>query len=222
MRQSVVARLVRKDLYLLRWLIAGSIGVGLVAAAVTGINPVLSGVGRIAFLSNVVALGIFLGMYSVVQERKDKSLLFALSLPISPRQYALAKLIAILIAFIVPWTVLMISGIAVTAATAAPNGGIPTIVVVMVFLLGNFVLFLAVALSTDKEPWIVAAILLTNISISLFVGLLDMLPSIAGHREDSAPYWSQAALNILWIEAAMIAASIVVALLVQSERKDFI
>ena len=85
MSNSMVWRLIRKDLYLYRWLIGSSLVVGGVSLFIPGLSDaaLATNVGLILLLTSVVALGIFVAIYGILTERKEKSLLFVLSLPIS-------------------------------------------------------------------------------------------------------------------------------------------
>ena len=78
-------------------------------------------VGGVSLICTLVILNIFLVMSGVVQERKDKVLLFVLSLPVSTTQYMVAKVVANAIAFVVPWLVLTIAAVGVIDATRDPE-----------------------------------------------------------------------------------------------------
>ena len=87
MTVSVMTRLVIKDLYLVRWIALGSLVAGLVSAVIMPMGAVSAYVGGVSLICVIVILNIMIVMSSVVQERKDKALLFVLSLPISTTQY---------------------------------------------------------------------------------------------------------------------------------------
>ena len=57
-------------------------------------------------LTSIVALGVFIAIYGIMTERKEKVALFVLSLPISTTQYTAAKVVSSLIAFLGPWALL--------------------------------------------------------------------------------------------------------------------
>src|SRR5262245_1361248 len=111
MKRSIVSRLIAKDLYLYRWLIVGALIAGMASLFISrysGGDNVTTGlnVGILMFMSTVIAFGIAISMIGILKERQDKSQLFVLSLPVSTRQYSIAKVGAALIAFLVPWFVL--------------------------------------------------------------------------------------------------------------------
>ena len=83
----------------------------------------------------LIVLNIFLVMSGVVQEKKDKVLLFVLSLPVSTTQYTVAKVLANAIAFTVPWLVLTAANIVMIDVRRFPNGLLPFWVTVLGYLL---------------------------------------------------------------------------------------
>ena len=220
MSNSMVWRLIAKDLYLYRWLILGAT----VAAALSfAISPSPDGFGlrAILYITSVVALGIFVVMYGVLKERQDKSLLFVLSLPVSPMQYGVAKLTAALIAFFFPWlAVLIATVIAITASSAA--GGLPFAVALMGLFLCNFCILLAVVMITLSEVWAVAGILATNMSISAYIPFVLRLPGIAEHQDGAVAVWTSTAITIIASEVAISVAAIALAFFVHSRKTDFV
>ena len=91
-------------------------------------------------------------MNGVVQERKDKVMLFILSLPVSTTQYLVAKVAANAIAFLVPWLVLTVATFAVIDVSAIPNGLLPYWLAVLVYILFYYCVLLAVGLVTGTPP----------------------------------------------------------------------
>jgi ABC-type transport system involved in multi-copper enzyme maturation permease subunit len=223
MNRSIVKHLIAKDLYLYRWLIVGALVAGLVALPISGREGTAGNIGLILMMTAIIALGIFLAMYGVMAERQSKSLLFVLSLPISPMQYAIAKVAASLIAFSIPWSVVLatIVGIAV-AFDPPPEGHIPFVVALMVFMFANFAFLLMLLLITRSEYWAVAGILGTNLGVAAYMNIIPRLPGIAGNSGLPDPVWSPQILATIGIEAAVVVLCLVVALYVQARRKDHV
>ena len=227
MNRSIVGRLVAKDLYLYRWLIATALIAGVASLVIshfatgdnvrTGLN-----IGTLLFITTIIAFGIFIAMLGILKERQDRSQLFVLSLPVSPTQYSIAKVWAALLAFLVPWLVLTAGVVVATAASGGPNGKIPFFVVMMTFFLTNFCLLTAVVVITMSELWAIVAILFTNISVTVFLAWVGNLPGIAGHDQDAVATWSPAILTVLGVEIATILLSLGLAFYVPSRKKDFV
>ena len=200
MSTSVVRHLVMKDLYLYRHLITLALVVGLVSIVVSGTSRMAFNVGSVFYLTTIIAFGVIVVMYAIAQERKDKALLFVLSLPLSPSQYLQAKMLAVLTIFFVPWAVLTAGIVVLAAVTPIPNGMIPYFLLVSTFMLMNFTVLVSVALLTMSEPVITGVIILTNLSVTLFFMLLGSIPDIQNHTTSPVTVWTQAFFIVLACE----------------------
>jgi hypothetical protein len=220
MTRSMVGRLVTKDLYLYRWFIAGATVLGLVSLFVSSLHGII---GLILFMTTIVALGVFVAMYGILAERKEKSLLFVLSLPVSPLQYTVAKVLAALIAFLVPVLVLAATALSLNAAfDSSPNGEMPVTVAMLGLFTANFCFLVALLLITGNEALAAAGIVLTNLTIPIFMNVVAGLPGVREHIQGPVAVWSPTILTILGAEALIAVLSLAVAFTVQSRRKDFI
>jgi ABC-2 type transport system permease protein len=191
MSGSVVRRLVVKDVYLHRYMLVLALVFGLVSVIVSGTSRVGFNVGSVFYLSTVIAFGVILVIYGIAQERKDKALLFVLSLPISPKQYLQAKMLSIFTIFFVPWFVLTAGAVVMMLVTIIPDGLVPFFILVSTFMLMNFTVILCVALLTVNELAITSTVILTNMSVSLFFILLGSIPAIQVHTVDNVVVWSR-------------------------------
>ena len=221
---SILGRLIFKDLYLYRWLIASTLIAGVASLVLLHFSDgdgVSTGpnIGFLVFLTTVIAFGVSLPML-VLKEHQTKSHLFVLSLPVSPGQYAGAKVAAALLAFLVPWTALTGGVVALTVLTKAPDGGLPFFVALMTFLLGNFCLLMAIAVITLSDIATIAGILVTNISGTVVFFFLVKLPGVAGRSREQDAVWSAEILTFFAIELALILISLGLAFYVPSRKKD--
>jgi hypothetical protein len=222
MSRSIVTRLILKDLYLVRWIIAGAIVAGGVSLAVMPLSRTAGYVGGVSLICALIVLNIFLVMSGVIQERKDKVLLFVLSLPVSTTQYLVAKVVANGLAFVLPWLVLTAGTVAMIDATAIPNGILPFWMTVLVYLLIYYCVLLAVALVTDSTGWHAAAITLGNVSVNFLIFFVLGLPSVAANHDAPAAVWTADILAILLVELAVGAAALGLGIAFASRRSDFV
>lgn len=221
MNQSVVVRLIAKDLYLYRWLIIGTVVAGLASLFLAGIDGAVGQVGGILLITSMVVLGVFLAIYGLLTERSSRSLLFVLSLPISPMQYAVSKVGACLIAFLIPWLVITATLVAAPLIFETSSAGsLPFGIVMMALFLANFCILIAIALTTGSELWAVVGIIATNTSIPVFLG--TVLPVFAGDTSGPVAVWNPAILITLIVLAAVIVISLGLIFHVQSRRKEFV
>jgi ABC-2 type transport system permease protein len=222
MNRSIVRQLILKDLYLVRWMIAGSTLAGLATLAMLPIGKISAYVGGVSFICVLILLNIFLVMNNVVQERKDKVLLFVLSLPVSTTEYTIAKVVANAIAFVVPWLVLTIANIVVIDVSAIPNGILPFWLTVLAYLLFYYCALLAVSLVTSSAGWHTAAIIVGNVSVNFLIPFLLSRPSVKANGEGAAAVWTGDIVAIIAFEILAGVAALALAVHFHSRRPDFI
>lgn len=221
MNRSIVGRLVAKDLHLHRWLIAGAVAAGFASLAISTVVPgdnVSTGlnVGILLFITTIITFGIFIAMVGILKERQDRSRFFVLSLPVSPAQYAVAKVAGALVAFLGPWLVLTGGVVLLNLLGGGDPGKNPTFVVMMTFFLANYCVLVAVVVITLSEAWAIAGILVTNTAVPVFLAWLGGLPGAA------ATAWSPAILSILAVLVGVILLSLALALTVPARQRDVV
>lgn len=222
MNGSIVRRLILKDLYLVRWMIAGSIAAGVAAVAMMPLGKTSAYVGGVSLVCVLILLNIFLVMGGVVQEKKDKVLLFILSLPVSTTEYTVAKVLANAIAFTVPWLVLTAANIVMIDVSRIPNGILPFWVAVLGYLLFYYCALLAVSLVKDSTGWHTTAIVVGNVSVNFLIPILLSRPSVAAHVEGPTAVWTADIVAFIAIELLTGVAALWLAVYLYSRRPDFV
>lgn len=220
---AVTFLLIAKELYSYRWIIAAAIAAGLFSLVLASTGEIAFNIGALAWLTTIIASGVMLPMYGIHQERKDRTLLFALSLPISPAGYARAKMMGILSSFVVLWSALTIGAvILVLASPGIPDGLLPYLLLLSCFLLVNFSLVMCCSFLSTSEIAISAAIILTNMGVTVFMMLVGRASAIGQHMLAEAPVWNSTFFLILGGEAAAFAIALSLPLIAISRRRDFI
>lgn len=222
MSGSIVRQLILKDLYLVRWMIAGSIAAGVAAVAMMPLGKTSAYVGGVSLVCVLILLNIFLVMGGVVQEKKDKVLLFILSLPVSTTEYTVAKVLANAIAFTVPWLVLTAANIVMIDVSRIPNGIVPFWVAVLGYLLFYYCALLAVSLVKDSTGWHTTAIVVGNVSVNFLIPILLSRPSVAAHVEGLTAVWTADIVAFIAIELLAGVAALWLAVYLYSRRPDFV
>lgn len=222
MSVPIVRQLIFKDLYLFRWMIVASIVAGGAAIAIMPLNQVSSYVGGISLICTLIVLNIFLVMGGVVQEKKDKILLFILSLPVSTTQYVVAKAAANAIAFLAPWLILTAGTLAVIDASAIPNGIVPFWLAVLGYILFYYCVLLAVGLLADSTGVHAAAIIVGNVSVNFLIPFLLRLPSVSGHAKGPTAVWTGDIVAIVAAEILTGALVLGLAVYLRSRTGDFV
>jgi hypothetical protein len=222
MSRSIVRRLVIKDLTLAWPLVAGSFVLGVLSLAVMPWSGIAFFVGGSVFVVALVLLNVMLVTSSLVAERKEKIRVFMLSMPVSTKQYAAAKLLSSLTAYAVPAAVLTIAAVVLLLATPLPNGFIPLTVATSVHCLFYFCAFLAVALVTDSQGWTTTVIVLGNVSISFVIPGLINLSSLKGSLSTETAVWSADVVAFIALELVLSVAALVLSLVVNSKKTEFV
>lgn len=219
----LIRKLIVKDLYLNRWFIAVAIVAGLVSLGIATTGRIGFNVGALCWMTVIVALGVLLPMYGVVNERKERSLLFVLSLPISGVDYVRAKLFGLMLCFLLPWLVLSAGAVGlIVVSDAIPDGLLPFASLLCGFLLVNFGFVLVGALLTRSEAVMGAIIIGTNMAVTLYFFLLGGLPQINAHLSGPHPVWNGTVWLIFSIQACVLIATLALCLLVSRYRRAFI
>ena len=224
MNYSIIKRLILKDWYLQRWVIVASVLGGIVALGIVCLGGQAAFmVGLILLLTALIAVGAQLAIATMVNERKEQTLSFVMSLPISFIDYTMAKVLGTVLIFMVPWTLLVLGSLALFAVPhGIPHGLLPFTVIMAIEILVNTCLMIAVALVTESQGWTVGAIMVGNIAINLIGYYVAHLSGIAKGMGGSAVMWSSTASTALLIEFVIIALLLCLTFFFQSRKRNFL
>ncbi len=221
---AMIRRLVFKDWYFMRWAIAAYLALGgLALYLVSNGGEGSFYAGCVLLFTILISLGIHLVMATVVEERAQHTLPFVMSLPISPRDYTLAKVLANLLIFLVPWGALVLGTLGVIAGRGAIEDGlIPFAAILLTWILVGYCLVLAVALVSESQAWAIAAIVVTNLAFQGVLYGVSHMPSIAADMKSDVAVWSPAALGLLGAELAAVGLLLGLTFFFQNRKTDFI
>lgn len=220
---NVTRKLIAKELYVNRSLIViGSIaGVGSMALA--GIGKLGFNVGALTWISTIVAIGVMLALYGILNERKEHSLLFVLSLPLSTFDYVRAKQIGLAICFLIPWTISSVAALVlVLASPDVPDGLLPALVLLCAFLLTNYSVVLSGALHAKTEAVVSGTVIVTNMAVTLFIFLIGGMPDISVHMWGPVAVWNSTFWTVLGIEVLTLATALTLPYFTAARRRDFL
>ena len=180
-------------------------------------------VGMVILISIVILIGALLVMSTIVNERKNQTLTFLMSLPITYIDFTKAKLLINIAAYFVAWGILVASTMAVIFHSAhLPNGLMPYALIVLIELMLSFILILAVALVSESELWTIVVMSITNVAVSLFMFLIASIENINQYMNGPVAVWNKPVLMIIGIEVFLGVIIIAITLFIQSRKKDFI
>jgi hypothetical protein len=225
MNLAMVNRLIWKDWYLnsagiLVSLIGGVATLALVAAMhVSDIALIL---GMIVVVTILIGMGAMV-MISAANERKQQTLPFVMSLPISFWEYTTAKVVGGMLIFLVLWAALVGDIVAtILLSRGIPHGLIPFVAIMAVEILMSTCLIVAVSVTTESTGWTVAAAQVGALSLNTIGWSIVRLPEIGGTMRSATVQWSRTATTLLAAELALIVLILAITFLVQARKKDFV
>jgi ABC-2 type transport system permease protein len=235
MNACAISLLVAKDCSLLRLPLALYTATAVVAVALAAASPATRGIGVTLAINVMVGLSFHVTMGPVLGERERRTLPFVMSLPVTPRDVAVAKLLSSYVMFLAPGTVaatalVFLSPVGVFSAMAADGRSLLSHLVgwalYFALVLGAWVLVfsvvLAAAIVSESLGWTIAVI--TGLMFVLGNGLLQVAP----HLRWMVEYFKELgrggpALPItIGVEAAGVAAIVAVMLWLQGRKTSFV
>lgn len=194
----LIRLLVVKDWQLFQKQLAAYVLAGIVALALLGLaRPWAFYLGSLLLIVVLVAASCMSISNSLLVERKEQTLAFVMSLPVSPLDFTLAKMAGNLLTFGVPFLVLLVGTLTVILTTPLPDG----LVVFTTLLYGHILLAysisLLVAMQVESEGWNVFAMIACNLLINPLIMLLGQVDAIAKPAGGEAIVWNLPALGIL-------------------------
>ena len=223
MNYSMVKRLILKDWYLQRWTIVSALAAGVVTLGI-----IASG-GKAAFLLGVIllvtiiiAFGAMLVTATIIEERKQQTLSFVMSLPISYREYTAAKILGNLLIYLLPWLTLVLGSLALLIFSPKSQGLVPFTAIMSVEMLVSTCLILTVAVISESQGWTIGAIMVGNLALNGVGYWVAHISSIASGMEGSSVQWTSAASALLFGEFATIVLLLGFTFFFQSRKRDFL
>ena len=220
---QMIKRLVLKDWELMKKTIAAYMVAGIITIGIMGMaTEITFNVGGILMITLLIVIGSRSAIESVVNEKKDQTLPFILSLPVSAQDYAFAKLLSNLVLYFVPWLILVLGMLAVIVSTPIYNGVIPLVVMVSVYILASYCCYLGTALLTYSEGMTVAVMIVTNLLLNGFIIGLMILPEINQSFGAPTASWNSMSLGILLAEILFIALVLLLTGYLQNRKSSFL
>jgi ABC-2 type transport system permease protein len=223
MNHAMVKQLVLKDWYLQRYAILAGLAGGVLSLGIiaTGGNVAFF-FGLILLITALIAVGAQLAVSTMVTERKEQTLAFVMSLPISYREYTASKILGNLIIFLVPWITMLTVSLALLLYAPKTHGLVPYTTIMATEILLSTCLIIAVALMTESQGWTIGAIMVGNIAVNGIGYWVAHIGGIAKGMWGSSVQWSPAASAFLLGEFVTIVLLLGFTFFLQSRKKDFL
>ena len=206
----LIRLLVAKDWQLYQKQLAAFVLAGIVALCLLGIARMWTFyLGSLLLIIVLVATACFSISTSLLVERKEQTLAFVMSLPVSPLDFTLAKMAGNLLTFIVPFVVLLIGTLGVILYTPLPDGLFAYSLLIFGHIALAYSLSLAVAMRVESEGWNTFAMIASMVLINPFMMALGQIEAIDSTVREDAIVFSAPALAILCTQALLSVIAIV-------------
>jgi len=219
----VVRKLIAKELHVNRWFIVGGVVASLASVLFTMLGKTAFNIGALIWITTIIAAGVMFAIYGVWIERKEHSLQFVLSLPLSTAQYVQAKMLGLFASFLIVWSAS--SGAAmllVFFSNSVPDGLAPYLLLLCLFMLANFSLVICGAMHVRSEAMSSALIVVTNMGVSIFMFTVGPLPGIQKHIWSAHPVWNSTFWTVLGCELAVLLITFILPFCFAARRRDFL
>ncbi len=204
----VIRLLVAKDWQLFQKQLAALVLAGIVALCFLGLaKPWAFYVGSLMLIIVLVSAACFSISTSLMNERKEQTLAFMMSLPVSPKDFIVSKLVGNLLTFGVPFLLLLGGTLAVVLLTPLPDGLVVYSLLIFAYILFAYAVSLAAVMSVTSEGWATFAMIGTMVMINPFIMGMAQVPEISERVSVDAIVWTTPAVAIL---ATLVALSVAV------------
>ena len=151
---SIIRLLVAKDWQLFQKQLALYVLAGIVALCLLALaKPWAFYLGSLMLIVVVVAAACFSISASLMVERKEHTLAFVMSLPVSPWDFTIAKLLGNLVTFGVPFLVLCLGTLGTVLFTPLPDGLFVYALLIFGYVLFAYSVALSIAMTVESEGW---------------------------------------------------------------------
>jgi ABC-2 type transport system permease protein len=219
----VTRKLIAKELYVNRWLIVGGSLSAIASVLIALTGKMGFNIGALTWLTTIIALGVMLALYGIMNERKEHALQFVLSLPLSIGDYVRAKMFGLMACFLLVWLAGSAAALLlVFGHPGVPDGLAPYTVLLCVFMLANYAVVLCGALHAQSEAVTTALIVVTNMGVSIFMFTVAPMDSINKYMWSPTPVWNSTFWTVLGCELAVLVITFTLPFLLAARRRDFL
>ena len=218
----VIKLLIAKDWRLFQKQLAVCVLGGILALLLIGMATTWSFyLGSLLMIIVLICAALFSISTSLLVERKEQTLAFVMSLPVTPLDYYLAKLAGNLVTFFVPFLVLLAGTLFVIFYTPVPDGLVALSLLVFGHVLVAYAVALSVAMAVESEGWNLFAMIGSMVLINPFIMGVGQLSVIKEFTDTDTVVFGPAILSILTAQVIVTVAILVATGWVHGRKKAF-
>lgn len=178
--------------------------------------------GGMILLVLLICVGGFAIQSSLLNERREHTLTFMMSLPMTPMTFFWSKVIANLVLYLVPFSIVLAGTAFLVLFTPLPDGILIWSFLIYGFLATNFFISLSAALVLESEGWNI----FVQIAVSTFVGpfmvVIGTIDAIGKKIQTNDIVLSQEALGIFALELTVMLLALAFARTVYRRKDSFL
>lgn len=194
----VIQLLMIKDWQLFQKQLAVYLLGGIVSLTLLGTaKPWAFYLGSLLLIILLVAIACFAVSNSLMNERRDQTLAFVMSLPVSPLDFTVAKLAGNLLTFSVPFLAMALFTAIIIFSTPLPNGLIVLAALIFGHVLMAYCISLTVAMKVESEGWNIFVMIGSMVLINPFLMALGQMDSVQSVVRGNPVIWHGPVLAIL-------------------------
>jgi ABC-2 type transport system permease protein len=198
---EMIKLLVVKDWQVYQKQLAGYLAGLILALSLIGTaKPWSFNAGGLLLLVLLISTGFFAIGHIVLNERKEQTLPFVMSLPVTPVTFYIAKLLAGLIIYLVPFALVVSATAFLIHYTPLPDGMLVYAMLVFCFMLMTHCVALCVAVAVESEGWNIFIQMALMTMLGPFMVWAARLQSIAANIRTDRIVWSPDVVSVLAAE----------------------
>jgi hypothetical protein len=229
MNTSIIPQLVKKDFLIIRKTVLICCLISITSIGVLSLlygnipDFVFANIGFTALIAPTVVCGFILLMKTNVDEKEKSTQIFIMTLPITVKEFTLAKLLVNLPIFSAIWIV-------ITAVAAYfcfglglfPLGTVPFITMIFLGIFVAYTCILSVSLLSQSLQITILAIMFFEIGTSAYLWVIAYFDPISNYIYGPSAVWNTAATTIVTIQILIAVFAITVTVFIQNRKRDFI
>lgn len=229
MSNSIIPQLVRKDFLIMRKTIMSFCLVSLAAIVITSLlferipNWAFVNLAFMLLIAPAAACGIVLLMRSIVMEKVKSTQSFIMSLPLTVKEFTLAKVLVNLPIFTAFWMV--VSAVTFYFAFGLgvfPYGAVPFISMILLGVFVAYICILSTSLLFQSHGITILSILFFELGTSAYLWIVVYLDPIANYIYGQTSVWNSTAIGIVVTQVLIALFMLLMTLYIQNKKRDFI
>lgn len=179
-------------------------------------------IGALLLLVLLICVGGFSIQSSLLNERKEHTLAFTMSLPITPMMHYWSKLLGNIALYLLPFSLVVGGSTMLVLFTPLPDGLLVWSLLIYGYFATIFIISLCAALVLESEGWNIFVQISMSTTISPFMAGIGMFDAIGTNIKTNNIVWSAPAIAIFAGQFAVMVLALVITSWVYRRKTSFL